>query len=504
MRPFLRHLTAGTAFVTLTAGAAAAELKAQDVWDDWSAYITGFGYGITGQVNETRDGLAITGVTLTLADPDAPGGAVITMDQIVMTEMTDGSVSVDLPAVMPIEFAIPSESGDVDRISMDYRQTGMDIRVSGSQDAMKYVYGADNVTLVSTGFEVGGQILPPDANQIEVTMESVAGTSDATVDSLRRYAQNLTVASVRYMTRTADPVSGASSNVTGQWQNVTFEGQSNLPLRQIDNSDMDALLDAGLSGSGTFGYDANATTIAVSAPDGTLDASIVSAAGTVAVTLAQGGVDYAVSQQSTQIEATMSQLPIPMSFEIAEVTGNISIPVQRSDTPDDFALGFELNGFSMADVLWSMFDPGAQLPRDPATVAIDLVGKARLLFNVLDPAVAAEITPEDTPLELTEVDINRLEIAAAGATLTGEGSFQFENDDGALPQAIGAIDLNLIGGNGLLDKLVATGLLPEDQAMGARMMMGLLAVPGDGPDTLRSRLELNAEGHVLANGQRIQ
>ena len=29
-------------------------------------------------------------------------------------------------------------------------------------------------------------------------------------------------------------------------------------------------------------------------------------------------------------------------------------------------------------------------------------------------------------------------------------------------------------------------------------------LPGDAPDTLNSKLEINAEGHILANGQRIQ
>jgi len=55
-----------------------------------------------------------------------------------------------------------------------------------------------------------------------------------------------------------------------------------------------------------------------------------------------------------------------------------------------------------------------------------------------------------------------------------------------------------------MDKLVQMGLLPQEQAMGARMMMGLFARPGEGPDSLTSTLEINAEGHILANGQRIQ
>ena len=75
---------------------------------------------------------------------------------------------------------------------------------------------------------------------------------------------------------------------------------------------------------------------------------------------------------------------------------------------------------------------------------------------------------------------------------------------GGMPKPTGAIDLKLVGGNGLLDKLVAMGFVPEAQAMQARLMLGLFAVPGEAPDTLTSRLEVNEQGHVLANGQRIQ
>ena len=45
---------------------------------------------------------------------------------------------------------------------------------------------------------------------------------------------------------------------------------------------------------------------------------------------------------------------------------------------------------------------------------------------------------------------------------------------------------------------------PEEQAAGARMMMGLFAVPGDGEDTLTSTIEVKGDGQILANGQRIK
>ena len=61
------------------------------------------------------------------------------------------------------------------------------------------------------------------------------------------------------------------------------------------------------------------------------------------------------------------------------------------------------------------------------------------------------------------------------------------------------------GVNGLLDNLVAMGLLPDEEAMGARMAMGMFARPGGEEDTLVSKIEVDGEtGQVLANGQRLR
>ena len=55
----------------------------------------------------------------------------------------------------------------------------------------------------------------------------------------------------------------------------------------------------------------------------------------------------------------------------------------------------------------------------------------------------------------------------------------------------------------LLEKLIQMGFVSEDDAMGARMMMGMLAVPA-GEDTLTSKIAINDEGHISANGQRLK
>jgi hypothetical protein len=54
-----------------------------------------------------------------------------------------------------------------------------------------------------------------------------------------------------------------------------------------------------------------------------------------------------------------------------------------------------------------------------------------------------------------------------------------------------------------MGKLVEMGLVPQDQIMGVQMMMGMFAVPA-GEDAYTSKLEVKADGQVLANGQRLK
>ncbi len=73
-----------------------------------------------------------------------------------------------------------------------------------------------------------------------------------------------------------------------------------------------------------------------------------------------------------------------------------------------------------------------------------------------------------------------------------------------MPRPLGEANFRLLGGNGLLDKLIQMGIVQEQDAMGARMMMGLFTTPGPAEDELNSTIEVNEDGHVLANGQRIK
>ncbi|MEM9575473.1 MAG: DUF2125 domain-containing protein [Pseudomonadota bacterium] len=496
-------ISLATSALILFAPSALAEITADDVWADWQTYLKSFGYSVQGQEQRAGDQLIITGVKMDMVTDDVAGGS-ITMDRIVMTEQSDGSVSINLPAITPMTFTSLDAQGRTARMSMDYRHTDLEILASGSPDALRYTYAAEDFTFETTGVEINGEVMPPELTNIDVTLQNLSGTSTSTRGGTYAYAQDLAVASLRYAISAVDPGTQDIFNVSGQMQDLGFQGQSEMPLDAGTPGNMNDMLENGLTTEGTFDFAASASTVDVSSAGETLAAALISGPGSLDVSLAENRLQYDVRQSQTQMEVSGTEVPFPMSVEIKDTAFNLLMPLRQSDTPEDFAFGLTFDGFSMSEALWGLFDPTAQLPRDPATIALDLAGKARLLFDFLDPTETMDLPTGQAPAEIENVDIRQLLVTALGAKLTGTGAFTFENPEVGPPEPQGAIDLTLTGANALIDRLIATGLLPQEQAMGARMMMGLLAVPGDAPDTLNSRIEINAEGHVLANGQRIQ
>ena len=199
-------------------------------------------------------------------------------------------------------------------------------------------------------------------------------------------------------------------------------------------------------------------------------------------------------------------IPFPqVNLGYQEASFGFQMPVGVADEPQDFSFLTRIVDLTVSDDIWAMFDPTNQLPRDPATLVIDTKGKAKLLVDIMDPA-AVEAAGEAPPAELHALDITALQAKIAGAELTGSGALTFDNSDlvtyGGMPAPTGKIDLKLVGGNTLMDKLVAMGLLPEDQVMGFRMMLSMFA-NATGEDELTSTLEFK-DGGFFANGQQLQ
>ena len=302
-----------------------------------------------------------------------------------------------------------------------------------------------------------------------------------------------------------NPEEPVKLQMNGNINGISFDGGGAIPL-VLDAADIAAMMKAGFAVSGQFNYASGATRMQVQDPNsGNFAMESSSQGGSLGVVMNDKELAYNGEQNTVQINVQAANLPFPIEMSMARSGFNLAMPLAASEEPQNFAFGVTMGDFVMSDLIWSIFDPTAQLPRDPATVELDLTGQAKMLIDIMDPeAMATAVAPG----ELQALTLSKVLLSAAGARLEGSGDFTFDNSDTTtfpgMPKPVGAIDLALAGGNGLMDKLVAMGLLPEEQAIGARLMMGLFAVPGDAPDTLNSKVEFTQDGQVLANGQRIR
>ena len=122
-------------------------------------------------------------------------------------------------------------------------------------------------------------------------------------------------------------------------------------------------------------------------------------------------------------------------------------------------------------------------------------------------AAALESGSKTAPGLLNSLNLNQLSVKLAGAELTGAGAFTFDNSDmttfPGTPLPTGKIDLKAVGLNALIDKLVAMGLVPKDQALQGRMVLAMFANTSATSDEMTSTLEFK-DKHFFANGQQLQ
>ncbi|MGB7319324.1 MAG: DUF2125 domain-containing protein [Planktotalea sp.] len=504
----LRTAIYSTTSLVFLASSAAADVTANDIWADWKSYLSGFGYSVDAQESMSGDTLTVTDLNMTVPMPEGTGSFAITLSSIDFVENGDGTVDVVFPEVMPMVFAGKGPEDELVKGSIEHTTKNMKMRASGVPDQVTYTYTADQLGMALTELTVDGDALPMDALKAEFVSNNVSGTSVMEPGALRKIVQEMTLGESTYQVNFQAPDSSDGVVVNGKIASMAFSGETLIP-EAIDPQNMADAMNKGFAVNGGFSYTGSTAEFAVTDGGDTMGGSSSAASAQINVAMNKDALEYTGGSKDTTLNIMGGEIPLPIAVNFGEVAFKLLMPVAKAEEPSDFAFGLTLGDFETSEDLWSMLDPGKVLPRDPATIAIDLTGKAKMLFDFFDPEqMQAVENGETVPAELNAVTLNKLLLSIAGAQLSGTGDFTFDNSDletfDGMPKPTGGIDLSLLGGNGLMDKLVQMGLLPQEQAMGARMMMGLFARPGEGEDSLTSKIEINAEGHILANGQRIQ
>lgn len=479
-----------------------AQITADEVWQNWQELSDSYGQTLTAQ-SEVRQGdtLVITGLSIEQQEDDVSVSG--ELDEVRFRDLGNGTVEVTMSPVYPLTITSTNSDGDEVVIDIEITQTNLRMIAGGTPDSTSYDFTSDAVSVAVTSVTEDGVAVPA---KFVMAMDAMGGNYGVT-------------------RKAGDMMDMTTSLSTGQFtlqasadnldDNGTFEldlSVAQLAMRSAGTvgaflamEELPQALAAGFAADLGLTYGPAAYRMNVTDASGPTNISGKADGGRFGFAMDKARLAYQGGARAVEVLISGAQVPFPeIAVRYAETVFDFLMPISKGPAPQDFRMGVTLRDLTVSDEIWSMFDPTASLPRDPATLVLDARGQVTLTADIMDEAAMNSGQPPGT---IESLEIPTLQLKMVGAELTGNGALTFDNTDmvsfDGVPAPTGTINLLLVGGNALLDKLVAMGVVPQEEAMGARMMMGMFARPGDGPDTLTSTLEFKDKG-FSANGMRLK
>ncbi|SFR14358.1 DUF2125 domain-containing protein [Poseidonocella sedimentorum] len=154
------------------------------------------------------------------------------------------------------------------------------------------------------------------------------------------------------------------------------------------------------------------------------------------------------------------------------------------------AFGMTLEGITLGEHVWAMFDPNRLLPRDPANLELEL-----------SASVPGARGPdgEFTFGQGGRVDLSQISLSALGAAVSLSGGLEFFD----VEEAEGDLIASAEGLLPLIFSLRDAGLLPPETVGMVQMMLPGFATKV-GPNRHESRITLTRDGSVTVNGTQIR
>lgn len=527
-----RTLASSAIALIVGAGPVLADLTPAQVWENLESYYTDMGYQVTtGSTDEAGNSLTLSDIVV--SNDTEQVETTITIPKMTLEQtgdarirtVVDGEITIDTVSQMP-------DDQEPVEINVHLAAPENEMLSSGTVEDMLHEFNYPSLeAVVRLGDENanGGEI------PLTATLTDLTGQYRTQQDDSQNITYDMTAAGLDLALKVNEPPSEGESQgrgtLAGQMHvdGITSSGKTVLPAGVENMAErIDLALNAGFLADGTLEMGemtGSATFEGTDADGGAQSGSgkFTSGGGDLTFAMSKDGLSYQGTSQETEVEVTVDQLPFPIAYAVESVAGALTFPISESEDAQPFSLNYDIVGLTLADGIWNLFDPGQELPRDPANLRIDVAGDALMKGDLFDPAFGQEMadmaeesadqdpaadggadmpaSPE-MPFEPQSVKINAVTLQAVGvdANVTGDLTIP----QGA-QQPVGIVEGDFTGINALLEKLVSIGLVPQEQLMGARMMLAMFAKPVEGnPDQMQTKLEFKEDGSIFANGQQVQ
>ncbi|WP_299850676.1 DUF2125 domain-containing protein [uncultured Roseovarius sp.] len=488
---------------------ALADLTVDDAWNVWKSQIGALGLTIDAEEARDGDALQIGPINMSFNLPMEAGVFTGSFPGPRFEPLGDGTVRVSYPEESQFVFGGEIEGEASMNVVVDATLEGQDMVMSGIPDRVVSTGGYDAVRMRLADLTIDGEKL----GQAEGTMTVLGGQYELTstlggdlitIDGTNAYDRY----DLSYGFEIGEDEAQTGVAVSGFAEDVKMTQRIALPAAGLDLLNLHTQLREGMTMS-VLAHSARYGSSEETTQNGEVLALQKSEINDydVSFVLDTKGLSSEIGTGPFTGDIQIAELPFPISLASTKGAGRFVVPLLSTGAPQPGQVMMDMQGLTLNEDLWALADPEGQLPRDPIALRFDLTGEVDVTFDLLDINRLIE-GGAPNPFVPVSANLKGLFLSMVGAELTGDGAFTFDAEDTetfpGLPRPEGTLDLNLTGANALIDRLVAMGLIPEEQAMGARMMMGMFAVPGEGEDTLTSQIEINEQGHVLANGQRLR
>jgi hypothetical protein len=493
-----------TLSLALIAQTATADVTPTEVWGNWQALATSAGQQLTfDSVADTGGAVEVTGLLITYTD-DLGGSFSASIDKITFTDNGDGTVAVTMSESYPMTLAFPTDSEGPSAIKLTVNQPGIVITAGGSATETKYDFTAPTVSVVLDEVkDRAGAVLDTKADLVMTA--TTASYTVATEGEVTRLDSNFASESLALNLSGSSPEDAGEGKVTFSLGDLRGSTKGNI-LDAENMANMATALSSGFTTENSMSF--GTMSLLADVADATGPTSIKGSAtgGGFVFALDKARFNYGTSLKGAEFAVSGAQIPFPeVTFAFSETAFNLLMPATKSETPQAFAFLTKIVDLTVSEDIWGLFDPAATLSREPATFILDTKGTGRWLQDIMDPSV--QMDGAEPPGELNSLDLTQVLLRAAGAEIGATGGLTFDNADlisfDGMPAPTGTINIDIKGVNKLIDNLIAIGLLPDDQAMGARMMLGMFTRPGAAPDEVTSVIEFK-DGGLFANGQQLQ
>ncbi len=493
MRAFFKPTGAALVAMFLGTTAAQADVTAEEVWQSIVGYYSGIGQTLTTDAKVmTGDTLVISGAEIKAKDGDAQFS--LRVPELRFRETGDGRVEIAAAEKITGRISGPRGAGSAASTGIEITQTDLKILVSGSAGDMIYDFDAPKFAVSTSGAEAADQEVPL---SFTVTMLDGSGKGRMTGTATRVIDTDAAFGTMSFAVAkpAAKDGSGAMS-MTGALSDLHVVSGIQIP-DGVDLNDMEKAIAAGYRLETRMQFASGNVSSDLQDAGGTTNVQAGLADGLVRLSMSQAGVETELRTGASRAVVQVPTLPVPAEVGLDGLELKFAMPVETDSAAGPFTMVQRLSGLTLSDGIWAMFDPAAALPHDPMTLAIDLTGTMKIAGSIFAERPAGQAGT--IPAELDTLSLNELKLSAVGADIAGSGSARIVND-GPQPRPVGAAEFEIKGLNGLFDRLVAMQLIPQEQAMGMRMMMAMFTVP-TGEDSATSRVEADEAGDVRVNGQ---